>query len=166
MSVVQEKDKITIGVLAGLIILVLIGGIWWMTERKNKRVVEPLPLETVGPKKGETGYKEPATKVAVGSKAVSGGTFEKAEAGKIYFRESGITTAMPLTDEVSIQCTTQDLAGVEEYDFNLVTKVKIVTPGELNAAVGAGESVVVLANYDGTQYKASTVAMDAAKCKL
>ena len=73
-------------------------------------------------------------------------------------------TVLPLTEEVSLQCTDQDLEGVTEYDFEQVTKIMVVGPGELNDKVAAGEPVVVLANLEGTEYKANTVAISAEGC--
>ncbi|KKU99046.1 MAG: hypothetical protein UY33_C0038G0005 [Candidatus Amesbacteria bacterium GW2011_GWA1_48_9] len=163
---VQIRDRVTIGVLVGGIFLVLAGGIWLLIGDRKSPGGDRGKAEDVnaGLEKGDLGYQEPQTKVTVGSKAISRGTFMKAEGGKIYFTEEGVMTVLPLTEEVSLQCTDQDLEGVTEYDFEQVTKIMVVGPGELNDKVAAGEPVVVLANLEGTEYKANTVAISAEGC--
>ncbi len=158
------KDKLIIVVFAAVVVLVLGGGIWLLAG--NKSAGRKILTETPGPAKGDVGFQEPQTKVAVGSKAVSSGTFVKVEGGKIYFTEEGVTTALPLTAEVSVQCTNQNLTGVDEYDFDQVTKINVVAPTELGSKIAVGEPVVVLANLEGAEYRGNTVAVSADKCSF
>ena len=160
----EGRDKIIIGTLIGVLVLIFVAGTWWLKKTKPSAVEAPVVQQQV--KKGDIGYSEPETKTAVGTREVSGGTFEKLEAGKLFYTDGGVQTAIPVTDEVAIQCTNQNLVGIKEYDYNEVVKVKIVAPSEVGGIITAGQPIVVLAAKEGAEFKANTVAVAADKCGI
>lgn len=160
----QERDKLVIGILVGVLVLVVVGGGWWFKKTRPVMVEVPAAEQGIGP--GEVGYQEPKSKTAVGSKEVSRGIFEKVEGGKLYYTEGGVQTVIPLTSEVAIQCTGQELENIAEYDYNQVAKVRIVVPGEVADIVTADQPIVVLATKEGEVFRANTVAVAADKCGI
>lgn len=154
-----------------LIVLVLLalglGGVFLYQGRTQRQVsVQPQPATAPqGPKKGEIGYEEPKTTVAIGTKEVSKGTFEKVEAGNIYFVSEGVTIQLPLTvGEVVLSCTNQDLAGATELDYDQVTSVHIMNPETIGGRIPAQEPVVVFAADVSGVLRAHTVAIAASSC--
>jgi hypothetical protein len=156
-----------------LVVIIVAAGLFGLYYYLNLGGITPnIPITertglsvTTGPQKGDIGYKEEDTTVVVGTKEISGGTFDRVEGGLIYFDSSGVATSLPLTtDEVAIQCTTQYLANAKELDFDQVTKVVISSPSELGAQIPAAEPVVIFASDVDGVLRAHTIALAAASC--
>lgn len=115
--------------------------------------------------KGDLDYQEPDTTVTIGTKEVSRGRFEKVEEGSIFYEEEGVLTQVPLTaDEVVLACTSQNLSSVNELDFDQVSVVNVVTPGEVGGQIPLNAPIVVFAQDVEGVFRAHTIAMSAAFC--
>jgi len=148
--------------------VVLLAGVGYFLYTKSKSIATPAGKDVVDfgkAKKGEVGYEEPNTKVTIGSKEVEKGTFEKVEAGKITFVNSGNTIELPLTiDEVIISCTDQELASATQLDYNQVVKVIPTTPDKIGDLIPPSEPIVVFSADVAGVLRAHTVAMASSAC--
>ncbi len=117
------------------------------------------------PQKGDLDYQEPDTTVTIGTKEVSRGRFEKVEGGSIFYEEEGVLTQVPLTaDEVVLACTNQNLSSANVLDFDQVSVVNVVTPGEVGGRIPLNAPIVVFAQDVEGVFRAHTIAMSAAFC--
>ncbi len=116
------------------------------------------------PQKGDIGYQEPVHTVSVGTEKISSGTFSKVEGGQIYYKTNTGETTLPMTDEVVLSCTSQNLEAVTELDFDKIVSIHPMTPGELGSNVPASEPMVAFAEYVEGILKVHTVAMSASSC--
>ncbi|OGM21490.1 hypothetical protein A2863_03670 [Candidatus Woesebacteria bacterium RIFCSPHIGHO2_01_FULL_38_9b] len=162
-------DKYTKFFLATLLIVaVAIGGIWFYTNygnanRKTTQVQQPSFPEN--PQKGDYGYKEEQTTVAIGTQGISKGSFVKVENGNIFVKVGTAQTQYPMTvDEVVLACTSQDLAAATELDYEQIARIKVTNAGEIGGLIPANQAIVVFAqDVEGT-LRVHTVAMDVADC--
>src|SRR3990170_2299830 len=141
------------------IAVTLVGGFLALRAGKKSSEKEMSPIPTSGPAKGEVGYQEPTHTATIGTKEVAGGAFEQIADGKIYYSDSGVSTAIQMTDEVVLACTTQDLASANELDFNLITKINPMTPSEMAGKIPAATPIVIFSSSSAGTFKAHTVAV-------
>ena len=159
-------DKYTKLFIAVVIIIgVSLGGVWlFLNFRKTPSVVPQFPEN---PQKGDYGYQEEQTTVEIGTQGTSQVGFSKVENGKIFIYEDGNLKDYPLTvDDVVLACTSQDLEGATELDYNAITKIIISNPAEIGAKISVNEPVVVFSQEVDGVVRVHTVAMSADKCPL
>jgi len=152
-----------------LVLLTIVAALFFKTYlNKNKSQSEKQTVGQTagGPSKGQIGYSEPESKISAGTKELAKGKFIKVEEDKIFYDENGITVGQPLTTEVVISCTAQDLTLAEELDFDMVSRNHVSTPAQVGERVPAGEPVMILANLDKGQYRSHTVVMSESKCNF
>jgi hypothetical protein len=150
--------------------VLLVGGLYFylISRKRGSQIPTRQPANVIreeGPGKGEVGYEEASTTVAIGTKEVSIGDFNKVEDGNIFYEENGTSTELPLTiDEVVLACTNQNLAGASELDYGQITSIYTMTPAELGGRIPQGEQIVVFTSDVDGILRAHTVAISASSC--
>jgi hypothetical protein len=98
---------------------------------------------------------------AIGTKAVSRGSFVEVKNGMIYYGEY----VLPLAeDEIALVCTGQDLSQAEEVNYELSTDVIILTPSTISEFIMQGEPIVVFADENRGPLTAHTIAISSEAC--
>ena len=120
----------------------------------------PQPATGQGQETGPT-----VAPIAVGTEKVALATFQGVIGGELNYAIGIQAQKLPLTDEVSIMCTTQNLGGVVELDLNSVKEVIISSPGELSSQIAVGEQMVIFSEDVDGVITAHTLAVDAETCE-
>lgn len=160
----DKYTKLFIAVL--LIVGFGLGGIWLYNNIRRPATTQT-PQFPENPQKGDFGYQEEQTTVEIGTQGTAKATFNRVENGNIFINEGGEVKQYPLTvDEVVIACTSQDLEGAAELDYDAITKILISNPAEIGGKLPANEPVVVFSQDVEGVVRVHTVAMSAEKCPL
>lgn len=161
MPLDNSKQKLTVIVLVLILVAGVITGYYFLTKGKSSN----LRSTSVPVSKTEDNAPKPTTTVKIGSKEVSKGDFQKVQDGYVYYKNSGETLSLPLTEkEVAVNCTDQSLDDAKELDYTQIKNVLLYTPETIVGKIKENEPIVVFAAWvDGT-LRAHTIALKTSGC--
>lgn len=162
----QSKFATAILVTVLAIVLALGALYFYLNSRTKKEEAQVAQPTHEGIQKGDIGYEEQETTVAIGSQEVSIGNFVQVAQGNIQYTDGDFISGLPMTESVVLACTNQALEEAQDLDFEEIIQVFEMTPAELGSRIPKNELIVVFAFTEGDGYVAHTVAMSAESCDL
>jgi hypothetical protein len=123
------------------------------------------PKPTSSPEgKSETGA---VSKVAIGSREVSNGTFRKVENGILFYKIEETVFSVSLNEtEVVLACTEQNLDNVDKLDYDQISEVFVYSSLEIADNIQNDTSIVVFAEeMEDGKFKVHTIALNTSDCK-
>ena len=137
------------------------------SDQSQTRPVLPTPTLPPPAPEGKRGIREDK-KMAMGTQEVSFGVFNSSNGEVLNYSVDGTAFALPFSDpnEFVYGCSDQDIEASNDFYFDYINKIKVIKPTELANYLENGTGIVVLASEIDGVYKAYTLVVNQADCKI